>query len=294
MVTMQLIAALDVFLAQLQADGRALNTRLQLHRHVRALSTWALQEGLSSNVAEFSSEVLARFLASSQARLRSDGEVKQPGSMNALRSNVRAFFSFLAKSGTIATDPSRLIRRARDVKRPPRALSPEQARRLLDVLAEADGQEAVRDATLFRLMLHGGLRLGAAVALDIRDLDLEQGHVLVRRSKRGGAESVLLSRAVVEDLRAFVADRAHGPVFLACGERRVSPRHIQRRLQLWLNRAGIRGRFSPHSLRHSFAQKLYRETGDLLLLKRALGHRSVSATTVYAQCDDDRLRAAIG
>ena len=50
---------------------------------------------------------------------------------------------------------------------------------------------------------------------------------------------------------------------------------------------------SVHSLRHTFATRLYRKTGDLYLVQRALGHREITTTEVYARVSDDSLRAAV-
>jgi site-specific recombinase XerD len=49
-----------------------------------------------------------------------------------------------------------------------------------------------------------------------------------------------------------------------------------------------------HGLRHSFATNLYRETGDVLLVREALGHRSIASTVVYARPEAARLRALLG
>ncbi|MCC7172994.1 MAG: tyrosine-type recombinase/integrase, partial [Planctomycetes bacterium] len=49
-----------------------------------------------------------------------------------------------------------------------------------------------------------------------------------------------------------------------------------------------------HALRHSFATSLYRRTGDVLIVKEALGHRSIASTLVYAQADEGRVRRAMG
>jgi site-specific recombinase XerD len=51
--------------------------------------------------------------------------------------------------------------------------------------------------------------------------------------------------------------------------------------------------FSSHSLRHTFATRLYRRTGDLYLVQRALGHRQVTTTEVYARVSDESLRNAV-
>jgi site-specific recombinase XerC len=71
-------------------------------------------------------------------------------------------------------------------------------------------------------------------------------------------------------------------------------RQVQRRLSQWLTKAGVQGRFSPHSLRHTFATELYRRTRDVALVQAALGHASIASTMVYARCDQQSVREAIG
>lgn len=47
-------------------------------------------------------------------------------------------------------------------------------------------------------------------------------------------------------------------------------------------RAGVRGRYSPHSLRQTLALNVYERTGAVLV-QAALGHRTISSTLVYAR-----------
>ena len=106
--------ALELFLVQLQADGRSSHTVGQYRRHVRLLASWLPP---SVRVEEIGHESLARFLASPQARTRSDGSQKKPGSANALRSSLKGFFAYAHEAGYIAQNPARLIRRARGAHR---------------------------------------------------------------------------------------------------------------------------------------------------------------------------------
>ena len=77
----------------------------------------------------------------------------------------------------------------------------------------------------------------------------------------------------------------------------ISPRSSSRQIQLnfarWLAQAGITRPFSIHSLRHTFACRLYRRTGDLYLVQRALGHRQITTTEIYARVSDESLRRAV-
>ena len=132
------------------------------------------------------------------------------------------------------------------------------------------------------------------MALDAEDVDLDAGEVAVRRSKGDREERVFLGRDVCELLREFIGDRARGPLFTTKHGRRLTVRQVRRRLGEWLEKARVRRKVGPHGLRHSFALSLYARTGDVLLVQRALGHRSLSSTLIYARASDERLRAAVG
>ena len=90
-----------------------------------------------------------------------------------------------------------------------------------------------------------------------------------------------------------MADRPAGALFTSRGGRRLSHRQAQRRFSEWIEKAGIKGPASPHSLRHSFALGLYQRTGDVLIVKEALRHRSITSTLVYARADEERLKRAL-
>jgi integrase/recombinase XerC len=83
------------------------------------------------------------------------------------------------------------------------------------------------------------------------------------------------------------------PVFRSKSGRGLGARQIQLNFARWLTQAGITRPFSIHSLRHTFATLLYRKTGDLYLVQRALGHRQITTTEVYAKVSDEALRAAV-
>jgi site-specific recombinase XerC len=209
-----------------------------------------------------------------------------------MRTSIRCLAAHLHPSGLVATNPARLLRRARCAPPPPKALHPDEQRRLLAVLRAAKGAEAERDRKLVELLLNAGVRLGSAVALDVEDIDFAHGEIMLRTTKNDRPAVVLLPRDLACKLRTFVAGRAQGPVFLA-GNRRISMRHAQRRIARWMAAAKIAGR-SAHSLRHSFAERIYSKTGDLLATQLALGHASVASTCVYARADRARLREVVG
>ena len=105
---MELKEALDRYLVQLDADGRARTTREQRAGHIRMLDRWIHREGVSLGVADLGHEDLARFLASPIARLRADGTPKKAASVNVLRTSLRCFFTYVHDAGFTGDNPARL------------------------------------------------------------------------------------------------------------------------------------------------------------------------------------------
>ena len=45
--------------------------------------------------------------------------------------------------------------------------------------------------------------------------------------------------------------------------------------------AGLNGKLATHSLRKSFAQRVYEQSGDIYLVQELLGHKNVATTQKY-------------
>jgi site-specific recombinase XerD len=291
-VVVELQDALQAFLQQLAADGRSPHTIGQYRRHVTALAKWCAATGASTDVASVTPAALAKFFAADTARSSCRGGTKKAVSLNAMRTSIRCFAKHLHDAGLVATNPARMLRRARCAPPPPRALHPDEQKRLLAVLGKAASAEAERDLILVELLLGTGIRIGSALALDVGDLDFDHDEIRLRTTKNDRPTTAVLPAGVAKQLRAFVAGRTEGAVFLA-GEHRISMRHAQRRLAKWFSAAGIAGK-SAHSLRHSFACTLLNRTGDIRLVQAAMNHASIVSTTIYTQVDRAKLRAAVG
>ena len=74
---------------------------------------------------------------------------------------------------------------------------------------------------------------------------------------------------------------------------RVKARQVTRRLDLWAERAGIEGGVHPHQLRHTFGQRVYARTRDVLVVARALTHGSVASAAMHARAGDEAVREAV-
>ena len=281
---MRLLEALDAYLLQLAADGRSPHTIAQYNRHVRAFAMWL---GPDRQLDAITTNDVARFMTA-PATL----EGRSTATTNSLRTSLRAFFSFGHAAGFVPHNPARLLRLAIRSPGPPRGLSDDEVTRLMDGLTLSQGACARRDHLLVAIMLRAGLRLGSALALDRGDIDVDRREIRVRVAKRDQVEAVMFGRELADHLVGYLAGRPDGPLFATADGARLGQRQAQRRIEGWLRRAGI-DHGSAHSMRHSFALRLYARCGDVLLVQRALRHRSVVSTMAYARASDQDVRNAL-
>jgi integrase/recombinase XerC len=290
---MKITTALSKYLIQLEADGRSPHTIAQYDRHVRLFSHWCGEVRHSGVLKKITHETLAEFLVSPTAQTRRGGGQKKATTLNTLRTSLKCFFHYLHRAGEISHDPGRLIRRARCGTPQPRILQDKDVDRLLATLAADESYEGRRDHALFHLMVATGIRLGSVVALDVDDVDFDQEQILLRAFKGDRQEKVFLGKKIHDHLEAYLSDMDPGPLFTTRQGRRLNRRQIQRRFKQWIEKAKISRPATVHSIRHTFATRLYHQTHDIFLVKEALRHKSIASTLVYARYDENHLRHVI-
>ena len=143
-----------------------------------------------------------------------------------------------------------------------------------------------------RLLYETGARPSEALRLRVRDVDLKAHRVRLGTLKMAGytdARILPISPRLTGLLEALMKEKEpHHYIFSQRGDpskpRRYSQaeamiRHVKRHLiEAGYPEAEL---LTLYSYRHAYATRLYRETGDLALVQRALGHRDLSTTMIY-------------
>lgn len=217
-------------------------------------------------------------------------------SLARLLSAWRGFFAWLGERGLVRINPCDGIRAPKSPRRLPKALSVDEAARLLQPDDDGDSRLEARDAAMFELLYSSGLRLAELVGLDRDALDsiLSDGEVRVigKRSKPrlvpvgSQARQALAAWAAVRDALAATNEPA---LFVNRRGRRIGPRSVELRLARRAVRLGLPQHVHPHMLRHSFASHVLQSSGDLRAVQEMLGHASIASTQVYTHLDFQHL-----
>jgi integrase/recombinase XerC len=263
------------------------------------------QEGARGGDAALTGEADARMVAAEStairgflARLRDQG--LSPATVARKVATLRSFYKWLAQRGVIERNPMGLVRTPKQGRRLPQTMSVDEVARLLAAPDPADlsGQ---RDLAILETLYATGARVSELVQLNTGDADLEEQ--LLRLQGKGQKQRLApVGSHAVEALRAYLAGRAEeerlraaspdAPLFVNRRGGRLTTRSVRRQLDKHLRTAGLDGRVSPHTLRHSFATHLLDNGADLRSVQELLGHSSLATTQVYTHLSTTRLRAA--
>ena len=208
-------------------------------------------------------------------------------------SAVRGFFDFLIRQGELERNPASGLRAPKAPKTLPKLLDVDQMTGLLE--APVDDVLELRDVAMWELFYSSGLRLTELTSLDLVDLDLLAGSLLVRQGKGRKSRHVPVGRFASKALERWLsvrdqmADAAEPALFLSRRGDRIAQRTVQARLERWQKKQGIPEHIHPHMLRHSFASHLLESSGDLRAVQELLGHANLSTTQVYTHLDFQHL-----
>jgi site-specific recombinase XerD len=236
-----------------------------------------------------------------------------PSTVGGRLAAVRSFYRHAVRQGWIAADPVAGVRSPRRPGRLPRVLTVDEAAHLVEAPTRGDAAAkrtppelaaalAVRDGALLELLYATGMRISEVAGLTVDRVDV--GRRRLRVVGKGSKERELLFGAPAQGaLRAYLAGArpvlaarsTGGPtpgLFLNAAGGALSARGARMAVDRWATAAGLGGRTSPHTLRHSFATHLLEGGADLRSVQELLGHANLATTQIYTHLSDAALRGA--
>ena len=210
---------------------------------------------------------------------------------------LRSFYKHLRRDELIGDDPTASLSAPRRAKKLPQVLNYAEVQQLL---AAPRGSEptALRDRALLEAMYACGLRASETIGLEMTDIDLEQG--LLRARGKGSKERIVpLGRKAIAAISAYLRggrpklvppERHEARLFVNFRGGPLSRQGLYKIVQRHACEAGLSGRMSPHTLRHSFATHLLAGGCDLRAVQEMLGHADIATTQMYTHLSGERLK----
>jgi len=209
-------------------------------------------------------------------------------SINRKISSLRAFYGFLLKTGVLASNPMKDIRRLKQAQTLQLPLSEEELEHLFNDVQFPEGFEGSRDRLVLELLYACGLRRNELIELKVSDIQVRD-RLLRVLGKRNKERIVPLLDSVINCYRTYWEHRSKLEstedmeyLLLTARGRKLNNSLVYRRINSYLHLISTKSKRSPHIIRHSFATHLLRNGADLQTIKELLGHCSLASTQVYA------------
>lgn len=239
-----------------------------------------------------------------------DARLNQTRGIMRKLSALKTFYNYYYKKELITYNPVTLVEAPRDHEKPIIRLEPNEVAQLLDQVDAGEKltkkqqdfhkKTRVRDLAILTTLLGTGIRVSECVGIDIKDLDFENGGIMIHR--KGGKEVIIYFGDEVEEaLLDYLEERKHilacegheDALFLSLQKKRISVRSVENLVKKYTQTVTTMKRITPHKLRSTFGTQLYQETGDIYLVADVLGHADVNTTRKhYAAIEENKRRNA--
>ena len=218
-------------------------------------------------------------------------------------SAIKTFFSYIYDIYSIyckdKKNPSENIDFAYTTNRLPKYLSIKEAKNLAKTFNEMNSKYHIRNNLIIYSFLVTGLRKSELINLNINDIDFQNNTITIMG--KGHKERIIfvtdtLKQKILEYIktRRFEDLNCSDPLFVTTRNKRISESTIRYIVNQAYKLAGLENKqLTVHSLRHTAATIMYKKTkGDILIVKKFLGHSSIESTQIYTHIVNKELKKA--
>lgn len=226
-----------------------------------------------------------------------------PVSVNRKISALKGFYSYRVQMGIATENPLENIEQKTIHRKVPNFLTDRDVAEILNAAYLDTSPQGIRTYTILLFLHTTGMRISECISLPLKDFHNFAKRDTIIINGKGDKERIIILNPDMKDqirrylkIRDVFAMKASKSVqsgnFLFCAK--TAKGYVNREavfvaIKTLAKTAGVdESKVSPHSLRHSFATKLYSNGINLRILQEMLGHSSISTTEIYTHTDVSR------
>lgn len=208
---------------------------------------------------------------------------------------IKSFYRYLMLETVIKEDPTQDMESPKIDSKLPDVLSAEEIKNMLSTPDKT--HRGIRDKAILEVLYGTGIRISECIGLDISNVNLQVGYL--KCFGKGGKERIVpiggkavasLNLYLSKARKKFCKKRSSEKLFVTKLGKGFSRQAVWQLVKKYTEKAGIRKKISPHTLRHSFASHLLEGGADLRSVQEMLGHADISTTQIYTHIDKGKLK----
>ncbi|WP_257699944.1 tyrosine recombinase XerC [Vagococcus luciliae] len=213
-------------------------------------------------------------------------------------SSLRSFYQFLIKNEWIKDNPFSYIQMKKKNNKLPNFLYEKEIAILFDSVS---GQSLLdkRNRALLELLYATGIRVSECVSIELNDLDIDNGIVLIN-GKGGKQRYVPFGSFCTDALIDYISTTrvelmikyqcTHEKLFINHHGQALTAKGVQYILDKLIKKSSLTTNIHPHIFRHTFATHLLDNGADMRTVQELLGHSSLSSTQIYTHVTTSALQ----
>lgn len=218
-------------------------------------------------------------------------ETHNPGGVHACFRSLRTLLFWVELEEIMPTDWRNPIRKVRAPKLSIEPIEPVALQDVSTLLTTCKPSfSGARDKAMILGLLDTGARAQEFLNLNLEDIELSTGPVLIRQGKGRKPRMVFLGRKSIRAIRAYFRFRhdTNPALWVSIHGDRMTYDALRCLLRRRAQLAGIKGIPTPHDFRRAFALVMLRSGVDIFSLQKLMGHSDLQVLRRYlAQTDQD-------
>lgn len=302
----------NTFCKQIDAFAKSFNTKMRIEkkskntieaysRTYRDFILFCQQHYKELTFKNIREEDIYAFIEYKSDTMQKQGDLSV-SSTNAIISHLKRLFKHIERNSDELYDFDKVFQdiKLKQPKRVPKGLTEKEVEKLLNYLEKmksADTFIAIRNVTLIKIILFGGLRASEAVSIKLSNIELQNGLYKISFKGKGDKNRVTyIHQELLEDeLTTLQQDhKLQNDEYIAktSGENRMDRIQLSKMINSVFVRAGLQPK-GIHILRHTAAKRLLSKGVSIVVVQSILGHSSIQTTSIYANPTEDIVRREI-
>lgn len=209
--------------------------------------------------------------------------------------SIKCFFKFLAGENVIPFNPVIDVKIPRFEKYSATFLTEDEMEFVLNI-PDSENILGIRNKAILELLYSSGIRIGELAGLKISNLNLKKGLIKVMGKRRKariipfGSYALKAIKGYLKVRNILIKGKNEEILFLSKNGNPLSADELRYIIDKYLKVIEKSKRYSPHTIRHSFAIHLLDRGADLRSVQELLGHKLLTSTEIYTHNSMKKLK----